>query len=602
MFSRSLLFDNRLVKNTRLLILMISGLFGLLILLGSLQYFWLGEISRSERENLQNRLNIDIKRFAVDFNAEMRWAYYSFQIDPADWLKKDWTMFNRRYDGWKLKTSYPGLIKEIYFVGKDSALLRYDADSQTFKSTELTGDLAKIREIFEQNKKLNAIDALVVNTYFLLMPNYPSGREKSVDKNGVPAIELDLSGYVVIKLDEETVRKILADLTEKHFPEDGFAKYQIVVSDNPDLKQIYSNKDISSDKWEKNDSNISILDLSESNLSIFVNSSVFSAKSPSNRKVETQVKALPPPKMEKDDTVKVQRLDSQNDKTKELPAKGYWTLSVRHEQGALEQFIANTRRKNLGISFGILGLLAVSIVLIFVSARRSQILAQRQMDFVSSVSHEFRTPLAVIYSAGENLADGVTQEKVQVSRYGNLIKTEGRKLSQMVEQILEFAGARSGRRKYNFTETQVAQIIENAVKECELLITEKDFTVEKDIAADLPAIFADKNVLSQAVQNLIINSIKYDDGSRFIKISACQNNGGVNITVEDSGIGIAKGDLSKVFAPFYRAKSIVDAQIHGSGLGLSLVKQSVEAHGGKIKVESEIGRGSRFVIHLPLSI
>src|SRR5205085_481648 len=99
---------------------------------------------------------------------------------------------------------------------------------------------------------------------------------------------------------------------------------------------------------------------------------------------------------------------------------GRWILNVQHIDGSLENFVTNARRKNLAISFGILSLLAASMVLIFLSARRAQILAQRQLDFVSAVSHEFRTPLAVIYSAGENLTDGVIRTEKQMAQYGSL--------------------------------------------------------------------------------------------------------------------------------------------------------------------------------------
>lgn len=589
------------MKNSRFLIITIPILLGLLVFLGSLQYYWLNEIRLSERENLQNRLNDDMRDFARAFNSELRWAYFSFQIDPGDWLKKDWTVFNQRYAEWKLKTDYPSLIKEIYFVGKNNAPLRYNADLQTFEETAVTEELEKVKALLAQNEKLRSTDALVVDTFLLLTPNNSSGREK-VDQEGRLTMEIDLSGYVVLKLDEQTVKNLLADLTEKYFSDDGFAAYSVTVFDNPELKAIYSNKDLPAVSWENYDANIALLDLSDIGFRMVVNAEVFSARTEAQKREPPPVRVAPPVKFKEsaNDTVKVFRDDKQNEKTKEISARGSWTLSVRHQDGSLEQFITNTNRKNLAISFGILSVLAVSVVLVFLSARRAQILAQKQLDFVSGVSHEFRTPLAVIYSAGENLADGVTHEKTQVSRYGELIKNEGRKLSQMVEQILEFAGARAGRKKYNLAETNPAEIIENALKECEPLLAEKDFTVEKNIAADLPEIHADKNNLSRAVQNLIANSIKYDGGKKFIKISAFQNNGEVHFAVEDSGIGIAKNDLSKIFTPFYRAKTVVDAQIHGSGLGLSLVRQTIEAHGGKIRAESEIGRGSKFVISLPV--
>ena len=239
--------------------------------------------------------------------------------------------------------------------------------------------------------------------------------------------------------------------------------------------------------------------------------------------------------------------------------------------------------------------------MIFASSQRAKMLAQRQVEFVSSVSHEFRTPLAVIYSAGENLADGVAKEQTQVSRYGDLIKGEGKKLSRMVEQILEFAGANSGKKKYDLREVDVIEIIEKAIAECEPMIKENNFTVEREIAGDLPKIIADKNALSQAFQNLIANSIKYSNGNGWLKISAKNGGGKIKIVVEDKGIGISAKDLRHIFEPFYRAKSVVDEQIRGSGLGLSLVKQTVEAHGGRVSAESELKKeaDSRF---LPLNI
>jgi signal transduction histidine kinase len=169
----------------------------------------------------------------------------------------------------------------------------------------------------------------------------------------------------------------------------------------------------------------------------------------------------------------------------------------------------------------------------------------------------------------------------------------------MVEQILEFAGANSGRKKYDLRQTEVEEIIENALCECQPLLQKEGFTLEKIIAENLPKISADKHALSHALQNLIVNAVKYGNGEKWLKISAENGGGKVKIAVEDKGIGIAPKDLKHIFEPFFRAKQVIDEQIHGNGLGLSLVKQTVEKHGGKIEVESEIGKGSRFTIELP---
>jgi signal transduction histidine kinase len=168
----------------------------------------------------------------------------------------------------------------------------------------------------------------------------------------------------------------------------------------------------------------------------------------------------------------------------------------------------------------------------------------------------------------------------------------------MVEQILEFAGASSGRQKYNITDTDAAAIVRDAIAECQPLADADDFAIDVSITTPLP-VKADAPAISRAVQNLILNAVKYSSGSRHVTVTASNGGGAVRIAVEDKGIGIAKSELKQIFEPFYRSKDVVDAQIHGNGLGLSLVKQIVEAHGGTVRAESEIGKGSKFTIELP---
>jgi signal transduction histidine kinase len=277
----------------------------------------------------------------------------------------------------------------------------------------------------------------------------------------------------------------------------------------------------------------------------------------------------------------------------------HWNLAAQHASGSIDAFIANTKFRNLAMGFGILGLLGVAVAAIIFSAQRAKQFAQRQVDFVSGVSHEFRTPLAVIYSAGENLADGVTNEPMQTSKYGELIKTEGRKLSSMVEQILEFAGANSGKQKYKFETVPIAEIVNSAVNECRPLLSDQNIDLESDIDNTLPEIDADPDALGRAIQNLIANSVKYNNGDRWIRVSACNGGQTVKISVEDRGIGISKSDLRQIFEPFFRSKEVVDAQIHGNGLGLAVVRQIAEAHGGRVLAESEPGKGSKFTIEIP---
>jgi signal transduction histidine kinase len=286
-------------------------------------------------------------------------------------------------------------------------------------------------------------------------------------------------------------------------------------------------------------------------------------------------------------------------KKSEEAGSGKWLLTVTHSDGSLENFVNKTRWRNLGLSFGILGLLGTSVILLVLSAHRAQRAAQRQVDFVSAVSHEFRTPVAVICSAGENLADGIVDSKPQIEKYGNLIRREGLRLSEMVEQILEFAGARGRGVKFEFQPIDIGSLVETVLSESQPLLEEKGFEVEKAISENLPSVLGDANALRHSLQNLLSNAMKYSNGSRWIKVEAETDLNQVFITIADKGIGIEPRELKHIFEPFYRGREAVAEQIHGNGLGLSLVKQTIEAHGGKIVVSSELSKGSRFTIQLP---
>ncbi len=605
--------DCRLImKHSWFPITLVILLLGLLALLATLQYRWLGQISDGERTRLQNHLQIDTRRFAEDFNREIQNAYFNFQLNSEVWRDKNWNEFNQRVDFWRGKTAYPNLIKNFYFVelGGEN-LLRYDNQNKTFQAADWTANLINLKPKITDEKKFQPIAEEIPA---LLMPVHAKEdkisrvinlRTAKLEQEDISSVMMPKRyGVLVIELDADViVNQLLPDMAKKYFSDSDGADYKFAVV-NAENRVVFQTEDLTA-----TDSSAKFFNLAPDNFISFSHRDLLSTiqgekksmvysrierttrQSVTNDKpnrVEMQV-------LKGDEKPRIRIFDEENLQQND----GVWTLNVQHTAGSLEQFIANTRRKNLGVSFGILSLLAVSVVLIFLSAQRAKRFAQKQVDFVSAVSHEFRTPLAVIYSASENLTDGVVQNENQVSQYGNLIKREGVKLSAMVEQILEFAGARSGKQKYDFRrETDVKVVIENALAECEPLIKEKGFTVEKEIAENLPRIPVDEKALSQTIQNLIVNAVKYSNESVWLKISAKNGEGKIKIAVEDKGIGIAPKDLKHIFEPFYRSKTVVDEQIHGNGLGLSLVKQTVEAHGGKIEVKSEIGKGSRFTIEL----
>jgi signal transduction histidine kinase len=224
------------------------------------------------------------------------------------------------------------------------------------------------------------------------------------------------------------------------------------------------------------------------------------------------------------------------------------------------------------------------------------------MDFVAGVSHELRTPLSVIVSAGDNLAEGVIRSDNQVREYGALIRDEGRRLAHMVEQTLQFSARQVGRR-YDLRAWAVEELLNQAVVEARPLLDARGFAVETACAPALPAVSADRPALVQALHNLITNAVKYSVDARWIGIRAESGTGPrgpeVRIAIADRGPGIDASDLPHLFDPFYRGADAKERQIEGSGLGLSLTRETIQAMGGRITVESRAGQGSIFTIHLP---
>ena len=294
----------------------------------------------------------------------------------------------------------------------------------------------------------------------------------------------------------------------------------------------------------------------------------------------------------------------QSNTTAASPPSHAWTLLMRHKDGSVESVVQASQRKNLILSFGILGVLGMGIILIFTSAQRARNLADRQMNFVAGVSHELRTPLAVILSASQNLADGVVSDPKRLKKYGELISHEGRRLTDMIENMLELAGVQSGKKKYMREDIPVKKLIDEALSAWDKTIQQQNFSVQVNIEPDLPSISGDPRALHMALSNLISNAIKYSNGQRSIEITAKSTQRftrkEVAIEVTDKGKGIPKEEQSKIFEEFYRGTAATKAQIHGNGIGLSLVKKTMDAHQGSVSVSSEANEGSTFTLRFPI--
>lgn len=286
----------------------------------------------------------------------------------------------------------------------------------------------------------------------------------------------------------------------------------------------------------------------------------------------------------------------------QLLGQGAWELAVAHKGVPLPAAFERTRERDLLLSVGIEALLAAAILFLVIAARRTQRLADQKMRFVAGVSHELRSPVSAISMLSRNQADGLVAGMERVKQYGELIHQQSRRLNEMVEQALQYAGIHSGLPRPARHEIDLRGLIEEAVEARREELARAGFEVEMAIAPDLPTVSGDAPLLRTAFDNLLSNAQKHAGGGRWIRISAAYQPGAkeVRIHVEDHGDGIEPADQAEIFEPFCRGRAAVEAQIPGSGLGLSLVRSAAQAHRGSITLVSAPGRGSTFTLHLPV--
>ena len=266
------------------------------------------------------------------------------------------------------------------------------------------------------------------------------------------------------------------------------------------------------------------------------------------------------------------------------------------------------------LSFGLLVTLALCVAFILVLARRSEQLARMQIEFVAGVSHELCTPLAVISSAAENLADGVVESRQQLAEYGKLIHEQSSRLDRLVDQILVFAAGRYHESRLELAPTSLGPIVYQVLDQSQPSLRDAGFTVDTDIATDLPLVLADSAAASKCLENLISNAVKYaaqnaagdaklGEGAHLIvrARAVVAPKPEVQVMVEDSGNGIAASELAKIFKPFYRTRTARNTQARGVGLGLYLVRQLMQSMNGAVSATSEVGRGACFVLHFPVA-
>jgi signal transduction histidine kinase len=615
-------------------IALLCGLALLLVMVAALQYRWTKQLSEATEARIGSALQPLMMGWHLDFYGELSAICVALQVGPDSGARDNWNDYLRRYVDWSHAPmnhdlaenvhANPDLIKNIYiWETSDRAtprLLRLNADTGKIEISSVPEDLqpllARLKakssslsvglrawEFPDSHQPKNAREATTgsrlqlrsepgwqfdKNIPAIVHPIVESGR-RSLRPDSQPQSENPVNWIVVI-LDLDFIqRRILPDLSKRYFSSGERLEYKLaVIATGGTPRLIYS----SDPEFPRSDHSAF-----DSRMNIF---------GPALDSVEGR------------DWQTIKNSESlRHEEWRSFSAPVWfpvmqytshdepWMLLLQHRTGPLEAIATSIWRRNLMIGSIVLLLLAFGMVLILFASRRAQKLAKLQLDFVASVSHALLTPLAAIYCTGENVIDGLVQTKTEWIAHGSIITSQASQLIDLVKQILLFASTENGTNRYTLRPLQVLGILQSVRKNVAVLVEGNGFNIEQQVQAGLPYVMGDLSALSQCLQNLILNAVKYSGRNRWIGISASiheteNHHKEVRISVQDHGSGISSSELPHIFEPFYRSPKVVDAQIHGTGLGLAVAKRIAEAMGGRLSVTSEVGVGSTFTLHLPV--
>lgn len=633
----------------------VTILVGLVLLLvpalAWMQYQWLGQLSTAERERMQRTLRTAAAQFATEFDTELSRTLVGLQLDAQTLRDQNWTAYAQKYSGWASSSSEPRIVRDVWLVdtlpGTELPLLdadvqvpvdrlrirKWNTQSLAFEDAAWPDDLITMREAlaarvvgFQTQRSRPQNDApgtrreanitlALGGDHTLIAP--VTHFEIPEERRGPPKISV--LGFTIVRLDPAIVRDtLLTALTTRHFHgDDAEVDYRVAVVHKDDVAKVVweSEPDVAASITAAPDVTQGFMGPRADQMFIFARNlrggAVPVPPPPGNREPGSgnrDIQSLPGSRVDNVVVSMIER-DGRGGTGRVITrggqfGEGRWLLMAKHRSGSLEAAVAAVRTRNLAISSSVLLLLTLAVGLIVVSARRAQNLARQQMEFVAAVSHELRTPVSVIGAAAGNLADGVVGDPQRVRKYGETIQGEARRLAETVERVLQLAGIAAGRAAAAQTPVSPVDLVHESIAACRTEIENAGVNVEVAIADNLSAVVGDVTALKSALQNLISNAVKYGGTARWVRVSARRepragSREHVVFAVEDHGMGIEAEDKKHIFEPFYRGRDAVSQQIQGSGLGLNLVMRIAEAHGGRVSVTSEPGKGSTFTLSLP---
>jgi signal transduction histidine kinase len=560
--------------------------------LGVLQYRWLGELAAADLTRTRASARDRARQLSAAFDREITRAFARVGLPAAS--PESRSSFSAAWQEWRNTAPWPDLVAGVYVIEPGAGTLqRFDPASGSFVPSHWPPSLSALQERLQhaggdgpgegRGFAMHALEGVASSVPALLVPNFmgpeaPRGPGLGLGPGDGPPPGVRGSAALVV-LDRNVIASQVLPALEARFfdPRDGF-DYVVRVSDahNPDLRFYETaggapgwRSEVATGIFDVrlDDENRDIIDL---------------------RRAGPEPRRGPPP--------------GRGGRGRREPP-GRWSLEVANRLQPFEEMVAANRRRNLFVSFGVLSLLAASALVLVASARRAESLAQQQMEFVAGVSHELQTPLAVMSSAAENLADGVVRDPEQVRRYGATLRSEARRLSVLIDQVLGYVGTYSGAVPLGQEPVDVKSLVQETLGTLATPLRDAGMSVEVAVPEEIPPLQGDGPALQRCLANLLHNAIKYRGSSSALLITAQEEaaRGGrrVALTVSDRGVGFAPEEAARLFEPFFRGQAAKAAQAPGTGLGLAVVRRTGEALGGTVEAAPRGGGGSVFTLRLP---
>jgi signal transduction histidine kinase len=525
--------------------------------LSFLQYRWTGEVSRAERSRLRSGLDEEVGRFVRAFDDDIR-ENCTMLLPGDEELREEGAVraHQLRYEQWK--SAHRGeLLARIGIVAPEHGILKlYGFDVQG-RVTPM--DWPPNWEILHAQMAARITDhgpfpAAPMDSTLIEVPIFDDSRRR--EESSVEEAE-----WMIFELNEDYIRnKILPHLVSQYLNPGGEIVYDasvnwagsrgdVIFSTRKDRSTVAPGADSTADLFS--------------------------------------------------DQVASPRGHRHGRSRNERP-QARWSLAVRHRAGSLDAVVSRAKMRNLATSLILIGLLGGAAGALVRYTARSRRLAEMQFRFAVGVSHDLRTPLTAIRGAAFNLADGLVKEPAAVGRYGNIILRNAEELSSMIENVLAFSSTMHSRKPGRRESFAVGDLVEHAAAAMAHEVEQAGCRMEVTVASELPALSGDPGALELAFRNLIGNAARHAAEGKWIGVAAARSGGGVEVRVCDRGPGIAESEQELIFEPFYSGEHTRTVRVRGTGLGLSLVKDTVERHQGTISVHNSPGGGAQFIVRLPV--